>query len=113
MTTLIIISVLPIVILYLGLYKVQKALLPVTVVGLLAALGAAVMQWDNNAEPIYHGMMLFNNFSVAFSVVSIVSTILILLLSKGYFERISKPYCRVLCYNPILVSGYYCNGILP
>jgi NADH-quinone oxidoreductase subunit N len=45
MITLIIISVLPIVILYLGLYKAQKALLPVTVVGLLAALGAAVMQW--------------------------------------------------------------------
>jgi NADH-quinone oxidoreductase subunit N len=90
MTTLIIISVLPIVILYLGLYKVQKALLPVTVVGLLAALVAAVMQWGNNAVPIYHGMMLFNNFSVAFSVISIISTILILLLSKGYFERISS-----------------------
>jgi NADH-quinone oxidoreductase subunit N len=90
MTTLIIISVLPIVILYLGLYKVQKALLPVTVMGLLAALVAAVMQWGNNAVPIYHGMMLFNNFSVAFSVISIISTILILLLSKGYFERISS-----------------------
>jgi NADH-quinone oxidoreductase subunit N len=89
MITLIIISVLPIVLLYLGLYKAQKALLPVTIIGLLAALGAAVTQWNTSAVPIYNGMMLFNNFSVAFSVVSIVSTILILLLSKGYFERIS------------------------
>ncbi|MBD1393810.1 NADH-quinone oxidoreductase subunit N [Mucilaginibacter glaciei] len=90
MTTLIIISVLPIVLLYLGLYKMQKALLPVTILGLLAALVAAVMQWGDNAEPIYNGMLLFNNFSIAFSVVSIVSTILILLLSKGYFEKISS-----------------------
>jgi NADH-quinone oxidoreductase subunit N len=92
MTTLIIISVLPIVLLYLGLYKAQKALLPVTVTGLLVALVAAVMQWTekNEAVTIYNGMMLFNNFSIAFSVISIVSTILILLLSKGYFERISS-----------------------
>lgn len=90
MATLIIISVLPIILLYLGLYKMQKALLPVTIVGLLVALGAAVMQWGDNAEPIYSGMMLFNNFSIAFSAISIISTILILLLSKGYFERISS-----------------------
>jgi NADH-quinone oxidoreductase subunit N len=90
MNTLIIISVLPIVLLYLGLYKAQKALLPVTIIGMLVALGAAVMQWNDNALPIYHGMMLFNNFSIAFSVVSIVSTILILMLSKGYFEKISS-----------------------
>jgi len=92
MTTLIIISVLPIVLLYLGLYKVQKALLPVTIVGLLIALGAAIMEWtpQNSAPAIYSGMMLFNNFAIAFSTISIVSTILILMLSKGYFERISK-----------------------
>ena len=43
MNTLIIISVLPIVLLYLGLYKAQKALLPVTVIGLLVALGLATL----------------------------------------------------------------------
>src|SRR6195952_2693605 len=90
MNTLIIISVLPIVLLYLGLYKAQKALLPVTVLGLLAALGCAIAQWNDSAVPIYHGMMLFDNFSIAFSSVAIVSTILILLLSKGYFEKISN-----------------------
>lgn len=92
MTTLIIISVLPIVLLYMGLYKAQKALLPVTIIGLLVALGAAVMEWTekDQAQTMYHGMMLFNNYSVAFSGISIISTILILLLSKGYFERISS-----------------------
>src|ERR1700743_2132714 len=92
MNTLIILSILPILILYLGLYKAKNALLPVTVIGLLAALAAALMQWTkhNDAQPIFHGMMLFDNFSVAFSAITIVSTILILLLSKEYFEKISS-----------------------
>jgi NADH-quinone oxidoreductase subunit N len=90
MNTIIILSVLPILLLYLGLYKAKGALLPVTVIGLLGALATSVMEWGKGAQPIYHGMMLFDNFSVAFSVITIASTILILLLSKEYFEKISS-----------------------
>src|SRR5471030_2242319 len=89
MNTLIIISVLPIILLYLGLYKFKKALLPVTIVGLLAALGCAVAEWSDYTKPIFSGMMLFDNFAIAFSSVTILSTILILMLSKDYFESIS------------------------
>lgn len=89
MNTLIIISVLPIILLYLGLYKFNKALLPVTIIGLVAALGCAVAQWNSGDEPMFSGMMLFNNYSIAFSCVAIVSTLFILMLSKNYFERIS------------------------
>jgi len=92
MSTLIILSILPILLLYLGLYKAQKALLPVTLIGLLAALGCAIAAHtpQDQAVPIYSGMMLYNNFSVVFSAITIISTILILLLSKGYFEKISS-----------------------
>jgi NADH-quinone oxidoreductase subunit N len=90
MNTLILISVLPILLLYLGLYKAKSALLPVTVIGLLVAVGLAVAQWNTDATPIYHGMMLFDNFAIAFSAITIISTILILMLSKDYFERISN-----------------------
>ena len=113
MNTLIIISVLPIVLLYLGLYKMQKALLPVTVIGLLVALGLAIAQWNTGAVPQYSGMLLFNNFSVAFSAVAIVSTILILLLSKDYFERISShiaEYYAIILFSlagVIVMVSYY------
>jgi len=92
MNTLIIISTLPILLLYLGLYKAQKALLPVTILGLLVALGFTVSGYTQHdeAQPIYHGMVLFNNFSTVFSGIAIISTILILLLSKDYFEKISN-----------------------
>src|SRR5215469_15435130 len=115
MNTLIIISTLPILLLYLGLYKAQKALLPVTVLGLLAALALAICQYatPDVAKPIYSGMMLFNNFSVAFSSITIVSTILILLLSKGYFEKISShvaEYYAIILFSLagiiVMVSFY-------
>jgi len=102
MNTLIVISILPIILLYLGLYKVKNALLPVTIIGLIAALVLAVMQWNTVATPIYSGMMLFDNTSIAFSSVAIVSTILILLLSKDYFDRISDHVAEY--YSIILFS---------
>jgi NADH-quinone oxidoreductase subunit N len=113
MNTLIVISVLPIVLLYLGLYKMQKALLPVAVIGLLAALGLAIAQWNDGAVPIFHDMMLFNNFSIAFSSLAIVSTILILILSKDYFERISQhiaEYYAIILFSLagiIVMVSYY------
>ena len=115
MNTLIVLSVLPLLLLFLGLYKAQKALLPVTIIGLLVALGLALAQWTaaDEAQPIYHGMMLFNNYSIAFSGITIVSTILILLLSRGYFERISShvaEYYAIILFalaGIIVMVSYY------
>lgn len=90
MNVLIIISILALVVLYLGLYKAKAALVPVTVIGLVGAAAAAVAEWNSNAAPIFSGMMLFDNFAVAFSVITILSTLLIVLLSKDYFDRISE-----------------------
>ena len=115
MNTLILLSVLPILLLYLGLYKANKALLPVTVIGLLVALGLAIASWTttDSALPIYHSMMKFDNFSVAFSTITIVSTLLILLLSKEYFERISShvaEYYAIILFSLagiIVMVSYY------
>lgn len=90
MNALIVLSISAIAILYFGLFKAQRALLPVTLLGLLASLGATLCVWNTNAQPIFSGMMLFDNYAVAFSALCIISTILILLLSKNYFERISE-----------------------
>lgn len=105
MITLIIIAILPIVLLYLGLYKARKLLLPVTIAGLLLALASAVMQWNNGAVPIYHNMMLFDNFSVAFSATAIVSTLLILMMTKGYFEKISEHVAEYLAIILFSLAG--------
>lgn len=90
MNALITLSVLAILVLYLGLYKAKNALLPVTLLGLTAALILAILEWNSGAKPIYSGMMLFDNFAVAFTSICILSTMLILLISKDYFEHISE-----------------------
>ncbi|HEX7367969.1 MAG TPA: NADH-quinone oxidoreductase subunit N [Pelobium sp.] len=90
MNTLIVISILALVVLYLGLFKAKNALLPVSILGLLGALALALAEWNSGAAPIFSGMMQFDNFAVAFSSLTIISTILILLLSKTYFEKISE-----------------------
>ena len=84
MNALITLSVLAILVLYLGLYKAKNALLPVTLLGLGAALVLSILEWNSGAAPIYSGMMLFDNFAVAFTSICIVSTMLILLISKDY-----------------------------
>src|ERR1700742_5348947 len=119
MNTLIVLSVLPLLLLFLGLYKAQKALLPVTIAGLLVALGLAINEWTaaDTAVAQYHGMILFNNYSIAFSSITIVSTILILLLSKGYFERISShvaEYYAIILFSlaGIVVMVSYYNLVM-
>ncbi|WCT12782.1 NADH-quinone oxidoreductase subunit N [Mucilaginibacter jinjuensis] len=117
MNTLILISVLPIVLLYLGLYKAKNALLPVTVIGLLVAAGLAIKEWNSNAQPIFHDMMQFDRFAIAFSVITIVSTVLIVLLSKGFFERISEhvaEYYAIMLFSlaGIVVMVSYSNLVM-
>ncbi|NEU10346.1 NADH-quinone oxidoreductase subunit N [Flavihumibacter sp. R14] len=114
MSALITLSVLAIVVLYLGLFKAKNALLPVTLVGLAVVLGLAVREWNSNAAPIYSSMMLFDNFAVAFTAICVFSTMLILLISKDYFERISEhvaEYYAIILFalTGILVMVSYHN----
>ena len=117
MGTLITISVLAVVILYLGLYRLNKALLPVTVIGLVVAAGFAIAQWNTAATPIYSGMVLFDHYAIAFSVITILSTILIILLSRNYFERISEhvaEYYAIILFSlaGIMVMVSYHNLVM-
>lgn len=91
MYALILIFCLAIIVLYLGLGKSgKKALLPVSAVGLLLALGVVVWSWNQEPKSFYNDMMHDDHFSLAFSGLMIVSTLLILLLSKDYFEQFSE-----------------------
>ncbi|MES2875181.1 MAG: NADH-quinone oxidoreductase subunit N [Bacteroidota bacterium] len=114
MSSLITLSILAIVVLYLGLYKAKNALLPVTLLGLAGTLVLALLEWDSGALPIYSGMMLFDNFAIAFTSICIVSTMLILLISKDYFENISvhvAEYYTIILFSlaGILVMVSYHN----
>ena len=84
MNIIITISITAFIVLYAGLFKAKKALLPLTVVGLLTALGFTIGTWNGNA--VHFGMMQTDNFALAFSGICIVGTLLIFLLTQNYFH---------------------------
>ncbi|OYD44825.1 NADH-quinone oxidoreductase subunit N [Sphingobacterium cellulitidis] len=102
MGAIITLSLLGILILYIGLYKAKNALLPVSILGLLIALGLEAYYWNVEAVPLYKGMVIFDHFSLSFSMICIALTILILLLSKEYFKAISDNIAEY--YTLILFS---------
>ncbi len=113
MGAIITLSLLGILILYLGLYKAKNALLPVSILGLLLALGYEVYYWNMDAVPLYKGMVIFDHFSLSFSILCLALTILILLLSKEYFKAISDniaEYYTLILFSltgALLVCSYH------
>jgi NADH-quinone oxidoreductase subunit N len=98
MNIIITISITAFIVLYAGLFKANKALLPLTVVGLLTALGFTFSEWNGNA--VHFGMMQTDNFALAFSGICIVGTLLIFLLTQNYFhaksDNIAEYYTLIL-----------------
>ena len=107
MTGIIIISLLAIVILFLGVYKQNRILVPTSIVGLTSALTTYVLAWDKNMY-YFNQMMLIDNYAVAFSTLIIFITILILLLSPGYFEKISNNIAEYIALLLFALVGALC-----
>ncbi len=61
----------------------RKALFPLVLVGLLAAFGFAIMDWNTGVR-YFNDMMFFDNFAIAFSSVMILTVFIWFLLSKDY-----------------------------
>lgn len=89
MAAIITLALLAILVLYLGLFKLKHLFLPVTIVGLLLAAALDIPLWFGPATSLFHGMVLFDHYALSFSLLSILATIVILLLSKDYFDKAS------------------------
>jgi NADH-quinone oxidoreductase subunit N len=112
MNIIIIIAVTALVVLYAGLFHAKKALLPITIIGLLAALTLVVTSWDTNTS--YYGMMQMDNFALAFSGITIVGTLFIFLLTQNYFaahsENIAEYFTLILfSLSGIIIMVSYQN----
>ncbi|MEO8085602.1 MAG: NADH-quinone oxidoreductase subunit N [Bacteroidota bacterium] len=91
MTTLIILSALGLVTLFSEIIGYKKILLPLTFIGLAAALIAGVMDW-NTSKHYLNEMMIVDNYSIAFTVLMIAITIIWFILSPDFFH---EPASRV------------------
>lgn len=91
------------IVLYAGLFKAKKALLPLTLLGLFVALGFAVFGWD--AGYSYYGMMQMDNFALAFSSLTILGTAFIFLLTQNYFSANSENVAEYFTLILFALSG--------
>jgi NADH-quinone oxidoreductase subunit N len=98
MNIIITIAVTALVVLYAGLFHAKKALLPLTIIGLLTSLAFVFTSWDTNIS--YYGMMQMDNFALAFAGITIIGTLFIFLLTQNYFaahsENIAEYFTLIL-----------------
>ncbi len=79
MNTLIAIIGLGVLCLLFEIFEARKAIIPVTVIGLLAILGLNMTDF-NNPQSYYNNMIIVSKFSAAFSGLFIILTIFLVTL---------------------------------
>ncbi len=85
MTTLIILAALGLVTLFSEIIGYKKIVLPFIFIGLAAALATSVMDW-NTQKHYLSEMMIVDNFSIAFTVLMIATTIIWFIIAPGFFR---------------------------
>mgnify|MGYP001385514031 CR=1 FL=1 len=90
MATIISITLLGVLVLFLGILKKQTWLLPVILTGMVVSMALTIMDW-NNFRSYYNGMLIVDNTAVAFSCVLIFSAFMIFSLASHYYRGIQRP----------------------
>ncbi|MEI7660542.1 MAG: proton-conducting transporter membrane subunit, partial [Bacteroidota bacterium] len=90
MTTIISITILGVLVLFMGILKKQSWLLPLILVGLAVSMALTIMEW-NTFRSYSMGMLIVDNAAVAFSTVLIFSAFLIFSLAAHYYRGVQRP----------------------
>lgn len=104
MNTLIAIIGLGVLCLLFEITNFRKAIIPVTIIGLLAILGLNISEYNSPAT-YYNNMIIVNKFSVAFSSLFIVLTIFLVALSHNFYENQQSKISDYIAIKIFLLSG--------
>jgi len=104
MNTLIAIIALGVLCLLFEIMNLRKALVPITIIGLIAVLGLTVSDY-NMPGSFYGNMIAVNNFSVTFSSLFIVLTIFLVALSHNFYEKHPTKLSDFIAIKVFLLSG--------
>ena len=104
MNTLIAIIGLGVLCLLFEIMNFRKAIIPVTILGLIGILGLTLSELNSPAT--YHNnMIVVNKFSVAFSSLFIVLTIFLVALSHNFYEKHQTKISDYISIKIFLLSG--------
>ena len=106
MSALILISVLGVLVLYLGLFAKKGWLAPVAIIGLLGAIALFATGWHIDHHLLV-GMVQFSHLSIGFNIGMAIITALIFLFGTDYYARqehhVAEQYALMLFS---LVGGF-------
>ena len=87
-------------------FHMKKAIMSIIALALVSAFIANVMEW-NQGSSYFHGMMIMDNYAIAFSEVVIFISMLWLAMSKSYFAVESNT-----AEHSSLILFALCGGIV-
>jgi NADH-quinone oxidoreductase subunit N len=82
----------------------RKAIIPITILGLMGILGLTLSELNSPAT-YYNNMIVVNKFSVAFSSLFIVLTIFLVALSHNFYEKHQTKISDYIAIKIFLLSG--------
>jgi len=104
MTTLIAIIGLGVLCLLFEIFDFRKAIIPITIIGLLAILGLTISEFNSPAS-YYNNMIVVNKYSVSFSSLFIVLTIFLVALSHNFYENHKSKISDYIAIKIFLLAG--------
>ncbi|MBP2283833.1 NADH-quinone oxidoreductase subunit N [Flavobacterium sp. CG_23.5] len=104
MNTLIAIIGLGVLCLLFEIFNLRKAIVPITIIGLLGVLGLTISEF-NSTESYYNNMIVVSKFSSTFSCLFIVLTIFLVALGHNFYENHQSKISDFIAIKIFLLSG--------
>ena len=105
MNTLIAIAGLGIICLIAEIFNLRKAIVPVTIIGLLAVLGFTASKYNYEQVSYFNNMIVTNKYSVAFSSLFILLTIFLVALSPDFHKNHKAKISDFIAIKLFLLLG--------
>ncbi|WP_395049835.1 NADH-quinone oxidoreductase subunit N [Flavobacterium sp.] len=104
MNTLIAITALGVLTLLFEILNFRKAIVPITIIGLLAVLGITYTEFNTPAS-YYNNMIVVSKFSSAFSALFIVLTVFLVALAHDFYEDHQTKISDFIAIKIFLLAG--------
>lgn len=104
MNTLIATTALGVFCLLFEIFNLRKAIVPITIVGLLTILGLNISEFGLQAS-YYNNMIVVDKFSTAFSSLFIILTIFLVALAHNFYENQQSKISDFIAIKVFLLAG--------
>ena len=90
MKAIVALTILAVLVMFFGVRKQKKALLPLLFVGLVVTMVLNLREWGSSIH-YFNEMFIADNFSIAFSAILILIVFLVLMFANIYYKGVERP----------------------